>query len=115
LNNAKTPRRWETCHHFKTEDKNTPKIKLIDNLKAYSEENGRNVVIYASNFLNNDSEENYINSFDKTGFMKVMKNLDKSKGLDLILHTQRVQWKFYWMDGKYFRKGFKLFWNKKFQ
>ena len=72
---------------FKTEKENTSKTRLIDNLKIYSEKTGRNVVIYASNFLNNDSEEYYINSFDKNGFMKVMNNLNKSKGLDLILHT----------------------------
>ena len=48
---------------FKTEKENTSKTRLIDNLKIYSEKTGRNVVIYASNFLNNDSEENYINSF----------------------------------------------------
>ena len=72
---------------FKIEKENTSKTRLIGNLKIYSEKTGRNVVIYASNFLNNDSEENYINSFDKNGFMKVMTNLNKSKELDLILHT----------------------------
>lgn len=36
---------------FKTENENTSKTRLIDNLKIYSEKTGRNVVIYASNFF----------------------------------------------------------------
>lgn len=40
------------CSFYKQEIINNSKIKLTTNLKEYSKHNGRNAIIYASNFLN---------------------------------------------------------------
>lgn len=72
--------------YYKIETENDEN-NLKNYLKEHSEKTKRNVVVYASNFLTNDEDEVYIDCFDKIGFVKVIENLDKSKGLDLILHT----------------------------
>lgn len=53
---------------------------------------GRNVVCYCSGWLQKastglPSSEFAINDNDKNGFMSAIYQLDKSKGLDLVLHT----------------------------
>jgi len=49
---------------------------------------GRNVIAYYSGFLQNpDVEQTTINDNDKNGLMTVINKLDRSKGLDLIIHT----------------------------
>lgn len=54
---------------------------------------GRNVIIYYSgwlekqNFIAQGMQGFEINDGDKTGFMSTIHKLDRSKGLDLILHT----------------------------
>lgn len=50
---------------------------------------GRNVIAYYSGFLQNqDIRDNIsIDDTDKNAFMQTIYGLDKSKGLDLILHT----------------------------
>lgn len=49
---------------------------------------GRNVIAYYSGFLQNPREGlTAIDDNDKNAFMQAVHNLDKSKGLDLILHT----------------------------
>lgn len=72
---------------YKQEKINDSKVNIMNNLKEYSNHSGRNVIVYASNFLTSDEEETYINSKDKMGFVTTIENLDLKKGLDLILHT----------------------------
>lgn len=69
------------------ENENNPKCTIMKYLNEYHEKTGRNVIVYSSNFLTKESDEIYIDDFDKNGFMTMIKDLDKSKGLDLILHT----------------------------
>lgn len=60
-------------------------------LKKLHEETGQNVIIYYSdpgNKLDIDPKLLSISDFDMKGFMTVSKGLDRSKGLDLILHTR---------------------------
>lgn len=57
-------------------------------MAALSEKTGRNVIAYYSGWLQPGREDNVsINDTDMTGFMNAMKDMDFSKGLDLILHT----------------------------
>ncbi len=69
------------------EKENNPISTVIIYTKKLHDITGRNVIIYSTSFLTQDTEETFIDSFDKNGFMNVIKDLDKSKGLDLILHT----------------------------
>jgi len=49
---------------------------------------GRNVIIYYSGWLQKRGLEGVeVNDADKNGFMTVIHELDRSKGLDLLLHT----------------------------
>lgn len=48
---------------------------------------GRNIITYYSAFLQKDAINSGIDENDKNAFMQVINGLDKSKGLDLILHT----------------------------
>ena len=49
---------------------------------------GRNVIAYYSGFLNKPKAvHTSINDKDKSGFMLAVNKLDRSKGLDLLLHT----------------------------
>ncbi len=57
-------------------------IKALHNLTS------RNVIIYYSGWLQFKNQiESLINDDDKNGFMTTIQGLDRSKGLDLILHT----------------------------
>ncbi|MBQ7230610.1 MAG: serine protease [Oscillospiraceae bacterium] len=57
-------------------------------MAALAAKTGRNVIAYYSGWLQSDREDNVsINDTDMTGFMNAMKDMDFSKGLDLILHT----------------------------
>ena len=56
-------------------------------MQKLHQKTGRNTIAYYSGWLNVDNEEVSINSIDKNGFMNIIKDLDKSKGVDLILHT----------------------------
>ncbi len=62
-------------------------------LKQFSEHRRRNAILYYSGWLQKsglarDPNVNMdINDADKVGFMSVIKGLDRTKGLDLILHT----------------------------
>jgi ClpP class serine protease len=55
-------------------------LKLSD----YTE---RNCIAYYSGWLQRNSTNTSINDEDKNGFMNAIHGLDRSKGLDLILHT----------------------------
>lgn len=57
-------------------------------LRNLHEVSGRNVVVYYSGWLQKRGLQNLdINDADKNGFMTVLNKLDRTKGLDLILHT----------------------------
>jgi membrane-bound ClpP family serine protease len=61
-------------------------------IKELSDYTGRNTIIYYSAFLQkaqlaSQGAEFGINDSDKNSFMSSVCNLDKTKGLDLILHT----------------------------
>ena len=59
--------------------------KYIEKLYKLTE---RNVICYYSGFLSNSNHPDVaINDKDMTGFMTAINKLDKSKGLDLIMHT----------------------------
>ena len=57
-------------------------------LERLHERTGRNIIIYYSAWLQKPSIAGLqVNDADKNGFMTVIHELDRSKGLDLILHT----------------------------
>jgi len=57
-------------------------------LKLLFEKTGRNVICYYSGWLQKPNYWNAgINDDDKNGFMAAIHNLDRKRGLDLILHT----------------------------
>jgi ClpP class serine protease len=57
-------------------------------LKRLYDLTGRNVIIYYSGWLQKRNLEGVeVNDADKNGFMTVIHDLDRSKGLDLLLHT----------------------------
>jgi len=57
-------------------------------LKELHKHTGRNLIAYYSGFLSKPrAEQLEINDEDKNGFMMAIHKLDRSKGLDLILHT----------------------------
>ncbi|MDR3283645.1 MAG: hypothetical protein LBS97_00510 [Treponema sp.] len=59
--------------------------KYLKNLSVIT---GRNTIAYYSGFLSNANvQEASITDMDKNGFMSVINKLDRTKGLDLILHT----------------------------
>lgn len=56
-------------------------------LEKLNTKTGRNVIAYYSGFLSKPIGGTEINDEDKNGFMMAVHKLDRSKGLDLILHT----------------------------
>lgn len=57
-------------------------------VSALSEKRNRNVIVYYSDWLNQTKGPNIdINDGDMEGFMNAAYGLDKSKGLDVVLHT----------------------------
>lgn len=56
-------------------------------LKKLSDYTGRNTIVYYSGWLQKNVPGTEVNDSDKTGLMTVVNKLDRSKGLDLILHT----------------------------
>jgi len=57
-------------------------------LKGLHQRTKRNIIIYYSGWLQKPGIPGYgINDEDKNGFMTTINNLDRSIGLDLILHT----------------------------
>ncbi len=58
---------------------------FLNEIHAYT---GRNVITYYSSWLTKPQAPNIdINDSDKNAFMQAIYKMDKSKGLDLILHT----------------------------
>lgn len=60
------------------------KKKYLEELSAYT---GRNTILYFSAFMNKNVRDATINDRDINAFMETIHKLDRSKGLDLILHT----------------------------
>jgi ClpP class serine protease len=59
-----------------------------ERLKTLAERTGRNVIIYYSGWLQKPKiPGTQLTDADKNGFMSVIHGLDRSKGLDLLLHT----------------------------
>ena len=59
-----------------------------ERLKTLARKTGRNVIIYYSGWLQKPKiPGTQVTDADKNGFMTVIHGLDRSKGLDLILHT----------------------------
>lgn len=62
-------------------------------LVAVSEHTKRNVIVYYSGWLekpdlaNDAAVDLYLSDADKSGFMSTIHQLDRGKGLDLVLHT----------------------------
>jgi ClpP class serine protease len=56
-------------------------------LQGLHQHTGRNVIAYYSGFLSKTDIPSEINDEDKNGFMMAVHKLDRSLGLDLILHT----------------------------
>lgn len=56
-------------------------------LRIMHEYTGRNIIAYYSGFLQKSNANTSIDDNDKNAFMQTVYGLDKSKGLDLILHT----------------------------
>lgn len=57
-------------------------------LSILNQKTGRNVIVYYSGWLQKpEIRISHVNDADKNGFMTVIHNLDRTKGLDLILHT----------------------------
>lgn len=68
----------------------------------------RNVICYYSGFLSNPSHPDIsINDTDISGFMTAIHKLDKSKGLDLIIHTPGGEVSATEAIGNYLREVFK--------
>lgn len=71
-----------------------PSPDAIDNvrrdyLKQVSDISGRNTIAFYSGFLQKPGiQQSSIDDNDKNGFMATIHKLDRSKGLDIILHTQ---------------------------
>ncbi len=60
-----------------------------DYLKKLHEKTNRNIIAYYSAFLSKPNvAQSDINDEDKNGFMMAVHQLDRAKGLDLILHTE---------------------------
>jgi ClpP class serine protease len=56
-------------------------------LSALQKKTDRNVIAYYSGWLQRPSSESGISDLDMNSFMTTIYNMDKAKGLDLILHT----------------------------
>lgn len=79
--------------------------KYIKNLYELT---GRNVICYYSGFLSNTNHPDIsINDTDISGFMTAMHKLDKTKGLDLIIHTPGGEVAATEAIGNYLREFFK--------
>lgn len=73
---------------FSKNSKEAVDIIRRDYLKKLHEKTNRNVIAYYSGFLSKPDIQSDINDEDKNGFMMAVHNLNRNKGLDLILHTQ---------------------------
>lgn len=81
----------ESQSHVTQQNPNGGVLFLVDQkkkfLKELSEHTGRNTILYFSAFMNKNVRDSIINDKDINAFMETVHKLDRSKGLDLILHT----------------------------
>ena len=56
---------------YKQEKINDSKVNIMNNLKEYSNQSGRNVIVYASNFLTSDE---YLILFNEKNCCKIFVN-----------------------------------------
>lgn len=83
----------EVIVEIKKEQKKNPSLNPLDTvrrkyLKKISEISGRNTIAYYSGWLQKPQiAGTAVGDKDKSGFMLTINKLDRSKGLDLILHT----------------------------
>lgn len=79
---------WHDLLKEITEKGSTHDVVRRRYLKKLHEHTGRNVIIYYSAWLQKHNVPGlHVNDADKNGFMTVIHQLDRSKGLDLVLHT----------------------------
>ncbi|MCH5305626.1 MAG: hypothetical protein J1E79_04020 [Rikenella sp.] len=81
-----------TFHQKTTSDNPNGGIQFVSELKQellkkLSKKTKRNTILYFSSFLDKQSADAAINDKDMNALMENVYNLDRSKGLDLILHT----------------------------
>lgn len=83
----------EVLGEIQAEHQQNPQQNPLDTvrrryLKSVSDITGRNVIAYYSGWLQKPgASDTAVNDKDKSGFMLGIHKLDKTKGLDLILHT----------------------------
>jgi ATP-dependent protease ClpP protease subunit len=83
----------EVILEIQQEQKKNPKLNPLDTvrrkyLKKVSEISGRNTIAYYSGWLQKpQAAGTAVGDKDKSGFMLTINKLDRTKGLDLILHT----------------------------
>lgn len=76
-------------------------------IKKLNKLTGRNVICYYSGFLDNITNPHVsINDSDISGFMNAIHGMDKTKGLDLIIHTPGGEVTATEAIGNYLRKVF---------
>ncbi|MBS4027040.1 MAG: hypothetical protein KGZ58_00265 [Ignavibacteriales bacterium] len=79
---------WNTLLDELQETGGPHDVILRKYLRQLNELTGRNVIVYYSGWLQKPRAYSLeINDNDKTGFMTTVHELDKTKGLDLLLHT----------------------------
>lgn len=62
-------------------------IEFYKYLDAFAEKTKRNVIVYYSGWLDFPNANTAIDETDMSGFMNAVYKMDKTKGLDLVLHT----------------------------
>lgn len=80
----------ETLTELQANSKGPHDLLRLKYLKKLSQHTGRNVLVYYSGWLQKGvltGVEFGISDADKIGFMTCSKGLDRSRGLDLLLHT----------------------------
>lgn len=80
----------ETLSELQANSKGPHDLLRLKYIKKLSKHTGRNVLVYYSGWLQKGSLAGIdfgISDADKIGFMTCSKGLDRSRGLDLILHT----------------------------
>jgi ClpP class serine protease len=79
---------WHSLLNEIKERGSTFDVVRRERLKALAEVTNRNVIVYYSGWLQKPQiPGTHVSDADKNGFMTVIHGLDRTKGLDLILHT----------------------------
>ena len=79
---------WHEILYEISETGSTHDVTRRKYAQRLSKVTGRNIVLYYSGWLQKPNAKGCeVNDSDKNGLMTVVHKLDRSKGLDLILHT----------------------------